>query len=93
MEYFKRENATLAYEWSVTKYENNEPDLPEYTRRTRIREEKLANANLYLKLLLRNEKYFKILFSYLVLLFMVDYICFFVNYFKKIIVKNNKLKT
>ena len=30
LEFWKRQNATLAYEWNVNNFEANEPDRPEF---------------------------------------------------------------
>ena len=72
LEFFKRQNASLAFSWTVSDFENYEPDLPDYTkRRLYLKGKLIANKNQFLKYIFKFEKSFKLAFSYLILLFMV----------------------
>jgi hypothetical protein len=55
----------------VLKYENEEPDLPEYTRRTKARKIELKDKSNFLKYIWSYEHHFKRAFSFIVLIFMV----------------------
>ncbi|CAF0912236.1 unnamed protein product [Brachionus calyciflorus] len=68
MEIWKRENSRLAYEWDVDNFEFNEPDLPEYSRKKKLRAKLESPSN---KIFWRYEKYLKYLVSFLILLLMV----------------------
>ena len=70
-EYFKRRSARLALEWNVTKYTNNEPDLPEYTKRKKLIEFKIKNRNAFMSYLIYHDSYIKMFVSLLILLLMV----------------------
>jgi hypothetical protein len=70
-ELWRRENHRLAFDWNVEGFENDEPDLPEYTRRTNKRKEELGKKSDFVKYLWSYEHYFKILCSYCILIFMV----------------------
>ena len=70
-ELWKRENKRLAYEWNVLKFENEEIDLPDFERSKEKILEKIKSANEFQKFWFAWQRYFKILMSYSVLLFMV----------------------
>ena len=72
MEFWRRENARLAYEWDVYRFEKTEPDLPDYVHRKRELKEKLANSSIYVRYLYQYDIYFKYLVSILVLIVMVS---------------------
>ena len=52
-------------------FEENEPDLPEYTRRIEKLKKKVKNSNAVVKFLAQYTLQFKYLVSLLILLFMV----------------------
>lgn len=68
---WQRENAYLAYEWDVSNYEKDEPDLPEYTRREREKFEKLKDRADIVKYLYSTDRIFKAIVSYIILFIMV----------------------
>ena len=72
LECWKRENARLAFEFDVENFEENEPDLPEYTRRIEKLKKKIKNSNAVVKFLAEYITQFKYLVSLLILLFMVS---------------------
>ena len=71
MEYWRRENARLAYEWDVYKFENSEPDLAEYIRKRELEKKKHENSSIYIKYLNQHVIYFKYCVVFLVLIVMV----------------------
>lgn len=71
MEYWRRENARLSYEWDVYKFENTEPDLAEYTRKKELEKKKYENRSIYIKYLNQHKIYFKYFVVCLVLIVMV----------------------
>jgi hypothetical protein len=52
-------------------FENDEPDLPDFTRRKQKRRDELKKASDFKKYIWSYEQYFKIFVSYTILLFMV----------------------
>lgn len=72
-EFWGRENARLAFEWDTSKYEKEEPDLPEYTRRTKLLNEKILRSTDLAKYFLIHQRKIKTFISYCVLIFMVIY--------------------
>ena len=52
-----RENSRLAFEWDVLVYENEEQDLPEYTRRNKARKEQLKEKSNFIKYIWSYEQY------------------------------------
>lgn len=70
-EFWNRENARLAFEWDVNKYEADEPDLPEYTRRVKLMNERLQNSSQFMRYFMIHERTFKKFVSYCILLLMV----------------------
>lgn len=73
LEYWKRQNAKLAYDWNVLKFESDETDLPEYVKRKALirKELRKKNNNQFLRFFYSNEKQLKTFISILILLFMV----------------------
>ncbi|RNA28547.1 Anoctamin, partial [Brachionus plicatilis] len=74
-EFWGRENNRLAYEWNVLNFEKEEINLPDYERNKEKMREKLKTSSELVKFLYTRQRYFKILLSYTVLLFMVCIIC------------------
>ena len=72
MEFWQRENAKLAFEWDVVKFEKEERELPEYIRRTELRKEKNKNKIKFVKYLWSYEQYAKRFVSFLILIAMVS---------------------
>ena len=71
-EYFNRQTSQLALDWNVSRFEKTEPDLPEHTRQFSEQKEKYKDSSPYIKILVRNSRYFKVFLSYLILIFMVN---------------------
>jgi hypothetical protein len=61
----------LAYSWNVLKFESEESDLIEYTRRKQFITKYLEDKNDYIKYFYANERTIKMFVSFLILLFMV----------------------
>jgi hypothetical protein len=75
LEYLKRHSANLSFEWKVLDFKREEPDLPDYTKRineTKKRMEK--RKNILIRYILNKEKQLRLLFTYLVLILMVNFI-------------------
>lgn len=67
-EKWKRENARLAFEWDVENFENNEPDLPAYSRKQKLR---ASSQNAMQTFIWSHEKFLKYAISFIILIFMV----------------------
>ena len=73
LEFFKRRNSELAFEWNVTKFEKYETDLPEYTKR---RKEVRDMNTGFRKFVFNHEQRLKKIVSYSILILMVRLIKF-----------------
>ena len=71
LEYFKRYSSNLAFDWNVLKYEEDEPDLPEYTSRIKERDAYLENKGPYTKYFVHKSRIFKLIVSYLIIVLLV----------------------
>ena len=64
----------MAFEWDVLDFERDENDLPEYTRKQKLKKLKLKDKGEFVKYIYNQERYFKIFLSGLILMFMVKLI-------------------